>query len=136
MQTTLVFVYGTLKSGYWNEHYLATDAEFLGRTFTIDAHYRMYHVGFPAVTLDVDGGYRIAGEVYRVGPHTLARLDALEANGSMYQREVVTLACGRRAYMYIWLDESRDMEPVEAAPGDIVWWDGSSIATIVEVEHG
>ena len=81
-----VFVYGSLKKGYWNNS-LLRDSEFLYNATTSESKFDMLDLGsFPAV---VDGGLKINGEVYKVNRRTLEMLDALEGNGSFYNREEV-----------------------------------------------
>lgn len=81
-----VFVYGTLKKQYTN-HYLLKDARYLGEAFTVDG-FKMFNVGFPIIRLH-DEGKSVLGEVYEVDDATLKRLDALEAEGHMYDRKKV-----------------------------------------------
>ena len=79
-----IFVYGTLKQGFRNHHYL-NKATFLyqdtiqGQLYTID------DVDYPAY---LTGKGTVHGEVYHIDDTTLAMLDRLEANGSLYQREL------------------------------------------------
>ena len=74
----LVAVYGTLKLGRGNDHYLR-EAAFLGTTVT-DPEYRMYSMGYyPAVAKVEEEGMPIHLEVYSVSdPETLENLDSLE----------------------------------------------------------
>jgi gamma-glutamylcyclotransferase (GGCT)/AIG2-like uncharacterized protein YtfP len=93
----LVFVYGTLKRGQRNEHYLR-DAEFIGH-FTTGNRYTMYDFGgYPAVCLR--GRRAIEGEVYRVDKRTFRTLDELEWYPRFYQRIEIRTRYGR-AWMYI-----------------------------------
>ncbi len=96
----LVFVYGTLKGGHGNHHYLGK-SKFTG----IDRTRRLYlmdTVGFPTITRHPEG-YPVEGEVYEVSKPTLDRLDFLEGNGQMYQRVLTELKSGRTAWVYEWL---------------------------------
>ena len=81
-----VFVYGTLKSGFWN-HYLLDGCEFLGVAATAPT-YKMIEIDFPVVMPDPEGK-PLAGEIYAVDDETLARLDQLEREGSSYDRELI-----------------------------------------------
>jgi gamma-glutamylcyclotransferase (GGCT)/AIG2-like uncharacterized protein YtfP len=95
--THRVFVYGTLKSGFWN-HYLLKGREFIGAAATSPT-YKMIDNGFPVIMPDPEGK-PLAGEIYNVDDETLARLDQLEREGSSYDRKlidvVLSLAGGER----------------------------------------
>ena len=86
-----VFVYGTLKRGCGNSHYLQ-EAKFIGAFMTVP-RYRMLESAvpmfFPVLLPDPDGR-QVAGEVYQIDDETLAALDGLEriATGA-YSREVI-----------------------------------------------
>src|SRR6266576_1419493 len=75
---TLVFVYGSLKRGYWN-NVLLEQSEFLGNAHTV-SKFRMRTVAFPLLLEARDGSDRgrVRGEVYAVDAKTLAELDILE----------------------------------------------------------
>lgn len=81
--TTKVFVYGSLKRGYWNNSLLST-AKFIGEAFTIDGSYTMYDGGFPYVVLGGDDD--VSGEVWEVDDDTLRNLDRLEGVPDHYVR--------------------------------------------------
>ena len=92
-----VFVYGTLKQGQRNSHYLQT-AEFVG-DFTTDSIYSMYTFDdYPAVCLD--GLHAIRGEVYHVSDSQFQQLDELEHYPEFYQRIEILTAYGD-AWMYV-----------------------------------
>uniref|UniRef100_A0A2M4CNS9 Gamma-glutamylcyclotransferase family protein n=1 Tax=Anopheles darlingi TaxID=43151 RepID=A0A2M4CNS9_ANODA len=87
-----VFVYGTLKQGEPNHHWL-TDvangtASFVGRGTTV-ARYPLvigsrYNIPF---LLDVPGrGHQVRGEIYDIDDRMLARLDVLEDYPRLYER--------------------------------------------------
>jgi gamma-glutamylaminecyclotransferase len=109
--THRVFVYGTLKSGFWN-HYLLKGCEFFGDAATVPAYkmieFRMIENGFPVIMPDPEGK-PLAGEIYTVDDETLARLDQLEREGSSYDRKLIdvtlSLASGERlptkAFIYV-----------------------------------
>lgn len=130
-----VFVYGTLKSGFWNNGYLA-EADFVGERYTYEAHFHMYDIGFPAV-LWAPGDlpcYHICGELYRVNRETLANLDRLESEGHMYKRRLVKLNDGEYAFMYVWCAELYDsMIPMgTGVDGDCLSWKGDDLPRIVD----
>jgi gamma-glutamylaminecyclotransferase len=104
--THRVFVYGTLKSGFWN-HYLLTGCEYFGGAATVPT-YKMIENGFPVIMPDPEGK-PLAGEIYTVDDETLAQLDQLEREGSSYDRKLIDvtlpLAGGERlptkAFIYV-----------------------------------
>jgi gamma-glutamylaminecyclotransferase len=100
-----VFVYGTLKRGCCNHHFLA-DQQFLGAARTAPG-FRLFdlggHPGMVERPADTEG---VVGEVWAVDAAALKRLDGLEglAEG-LYRREVVPLLApfsdqGIEAYLY------------------------------------
>lgn len=92
-----VFVYGTLKRGQRNAHFLH-EARYLGE-FTTAALYSMYDFeDYPAVCLR--GRHAIVGEVYRVDAAQFAALDDLEWYPRYYQRIEIETDHGD-AWMYV-----------------------------------
>ena len=92
-----VFVYGTLKRGQRNSHYLR-GAEFIGR-FKTAAEYSMYEFDdYPAVCLQ--GRHAIHGEIYHVSDRQFQLLDELEWYPRFYQRIEIPTHYGD-AWMYI-----------------------------------
>ena len=103
MDLEKVFVYGSLKKGFFNnEHYLH-DATFKGE-FQTRPQWGLISLGaFPAMVM---GSLSVKGEVYEVNETTLAGLDRLEgtANG-FYKRIRIRVNNGDSdfnvwAYMY------------------------------------
>ena len=92
----LVFVYGTLKRGEQNHHWLQ------GASWEGEAELNgvvLHDLGpFP---MAVVGEGRISGEVYAVEGSGLARLDELEGYPRLYDRQVLSLNDGRRAWVYL-----------------------------------
>jgi len=92
----LVFVYGTLKRGERNHHWLQ-GARWVGE------------VELPGVVLHdlgpfpmaVVGEGRACGELFEVDAATLARLDQLEGYPRLYDRQQLPLADGQRAWVYL-----------------------------------
>jgi gamma-glutamylcyclotransferase (GGCT)/AIG2-like uncharacterized protein YtfP len=88
----LVFVYGSLKRGFSNHHFLA------GQNFVTVARtgpgFRLYALtGYPGMVPDPSAKEGIEGEVWEVDDAALTQLDELEglAEG-LYRRETITLA--------------------------------------------
>lgn len=83
------FVYGTLKRGFRN-HVLLTDALMIQEATTRPS-YRLYDFGpYPCLVHDKNG-VGVRGEIYEIDEKTLARLDRLEGNGVLYQRDTIEL---------------------------------------------
>jgi gamma-glutamylcyclotransferase (GGCT)/AIG2-like uncharacterized protein YtfP len=92
----LVFVYGTLKRGHGNHHWLA-GAPFQGEAELPDVV--LHDLGpFP---MAVPGEGKVLGEVYRIDAGALARLDRLEGYPRLYDRRPLPLADGRSAWVYL-----------------------------------
>jgi gamma-glutamylcyclotransferase (GGCT)/AIG2-like uncharacterized protein YtfP len=89
MQSSLVFVYGTLKSGEYNHHLLA-GSTFIGRAqaMNIALHAHEYS---PFPYAQCTHGSKAWGEVWKVTEQTLRRLDTLEGVPHHYQRMICTV---------------------------------------------
>ena len=93
-----VFVYGTLLRGLRNHHWLEGSA-LVARTALAERFTMLDCGSYPAL---VEGAeQRIAGEVYVVSDHVLAQLDELEEYPSYYDRKIVDLEDGTRAWVYV-----------------------------------
>ena len=92
----LVFVYGTLKRGEKNHHWLdgaswQGEAELSGVL--------LHDLGpFPMAVI---GEGTAIGEVYAVEERGLARLDELEGYPRLYDRQMLTLNDGQQAWVYL-----------------------------------
>ncbi len=93
-----LFVYGSLMRGEPN-HRLLDRARFLGPATTAP-RFELADLGpYPAL---VGGGETaVAGELYAVGPQTLARLDRFEHHPFFYRRATIPLADGSPAEAYL-----------------------------------
>ncbi|WP_070963347.1 gamma-glutamylcyclotransferase family protein [Vibrio sonorensis] len=101
MKAHLVFVYGTLRRGESNHHFLAR-SQYLG-CFETPAEYTLYDLGdYPAV---VYGSNAICGEVYSIDDETLNRLDKLEDVPREYRREAIKTPFGV-AWIYLYQDST------------------------------
>lgn len=90
----LVFVYGTLKRGFPNHHFME-GATFLGMARTVDAYPLVLGGDWftPNLMPEPGEGYRVIGEVWRVPAALMPALDELESvhlpNG--YRRATIPL---------------------------------------------
>ena len=93
-----MLVYGTLKRGYANHHWLA-GAPFLGDG--VMAGLALHDLGpFPMAVPSPDNPL-LHGELYRVDRPTLAALDRLEGTPRLYERWLHPLQGGGRAWVYV-----------------------------------
>ena len=116
-----VFVYGSLKRGFRNHHFLET-SRFIGPG-TTRRDFDLLDLGyFPAMIKG--GGFAIRGEVFMVDRRTLKSLDWLEGNGTFYQREqhpVIIEGAGLvSAWIYLLLEPAG--LPAVAAEGHHKTW--------------
>jgi len=98
-----LFVYGTLKQGFHNNHLLEKDV-YLGDYILKD--FTMVDQGVPAVI--PDPGSTVKGELYTISVDTLKRTDYLESEGEYYLRKELEVFLdvdygvqGRKAWVYI-----------------------------------
>src|SRR5438094_10527046 len=102
MPTTALFVYGTLKRGLRNNHFLAGQ-KFLGEARTVP-RYRLYDGGpHPCLVEDSQGGVAVRGEIWHVDEDTLTRLDELEDAPRLFARcpiDIAGLAAPVVTYLY------------------------------------
>jgi gamma-glutamylcyclotransferase (GGCT)/AIG2-like uncharacterized protein YtfP len=86
-----LFVYGTLKNGFYN-HHLLENAEFICSA-TTKKNYPMVNIEeyFPYL-IDAEGiGYYVEGEVYKIDEEILTMLDILEGYPDLYNRHKITV---------------------------------------------
>lgn len=94
---TQVFVYGTLKRGLANHHWLA-GAVYGGERLLSGA--RLYDLGpFPMAVASEAG--QIHGELYAISWLGLAALDRLEGVPRLFQRQLLPLSDGDLAWVYL-----------------------------------
>lgn len=82
----LVFVYGTLRKGFWN-HRLLSKSKFIGKAKTKEK-YKLTADDIPYLT-DDKRICNVIGEVYEVDEQTLESLDHLEGHPIHYQRRQI-----------------------------------------------
>nr|WP_086937620.1 gamma-glutamylcyclotransferase family protein [Thaumasiovibrio occultus] len=108
-----VFVYGSLRQGQVN-HYWMEGAEFIG-TCQLDPDWVLYDLGpYPAIRAG-KAAAPLVGEVYRITPEILAKLDELEEYPDLYGREEVATPLGS-AWVYFYQTEPQGA--VEVVSGD------------------
>ncbi|SMC24865.1 Uncharacterized conserved protein YtfP, gamma-glutamylcyclotransferase (GGCT)/AIG2-like family [Andreprevotia lacus DSM 23236] len=95
----LVFVYGTLKQGCSNHHWM-DKAPCLGSASTV-AHYALYTIQYPFL-YDGQALYPVEGEVYRVSMAGLHKLDILEAHPDDYCRRQIPVRLSDGAVVQAW----------------------------------
>jgi gamma-glutamylaminecyclotransferase len=103
---TAVFVYGTLKRGGANHHFLAGQ-EYVGPART-GPGFTLYELeGYPGMVASPEDRDGVSGEVWSVDEACLAQLDLLEGTAEgLYLRAVVPLErpfAGRRVEGYLYL---------------------------------
>lgn len=105
----LVFVYGTLKQGFHNQH-LLTGAEFLMYSRTEPVFEMVSFGAFPAII--PNGQFHITGEVYKVSGKILWSMDILEGEGEFYDRKLINIeSLDKPSWTYILpLDRMLDTE--------------------------
>ena len=91
----LLFVYGTLMSGYGNNR-LLKESYLIGKAETI-GEYSLYASGIPYVYPD-NKISKIKGELWEVTPQQLPRIDQLESHPNWYQRQIVKVKCDDKIY--------------------------------------
>lgn len=87
-----IFVYGTLKRGFHN-HRLLLDQEFIGEAKTKEPKI-LRSAGIPFVYDEHEAwigclmtqGHQVHGEIFKVTPEALKKLDGLEGHPTWYQR--------------------------------------------------
>lgn len=117
---TRIFVYGTLRQGYWNwDHYLRDRSVFRGQAKT-NAKFTMCLGGRIPWIVPNDNGVQITGEVYDISDEQVARdIDRLE---SSYKRVegLVTLSSGAVIKAVYYQSQFNDLygNPVVVESGD------------------
>ena len=95
-----VFVYGSLMKGEFNHGLLNNEStQFIKHGIT-QRGFTLYDLGgFPGMVKE--GTSAVVGEIYKIDPLTLNRLDILEGHPQFYRRSIIELQCGEKVQAYI-----------------------------------
>lgn len=107
MSNNLYFVYGSLKKGFPNSHFM-DDSIFIRATYI--EGYKLYDTGsgYPFVIKTNDSKDKVYGEVYSVNYEEAQHIDRLEGynqedpSNSLYIKEL-TLTHGSRYHTYVYV---------------------------------
>lgn len=87
-----VFVYGTLKRGGSNHHYLH-DQKFLSEARSVPGYTLYQPADYPGLVIDPADQDGVTGEVWEISPACLSALDELEGvKEGLYRRIAIPLA--------------------------------------------
>jgi gamma-glutamylcyclotransferase (GGCT)/AIG2-like uncharacterized protein YtfP len=89
MSQTILFVYGTLKRGHMNNHFLASQT-FLGEAETLP-RYRLYGLGWHPGMVEDANGLAVKGELWSVDADSLAKMDEYEGHPNQFIRKLVEI---------------------------------------------
>jgi gamma-glutamylcyclotransferase (GGCT)/AIG2-like uncharacterized protein YtfP/Leucine-rich repeat (LRR) protein len=103
-----IFVYGTLKKGFYYHEQLLKDAEFIGKATTEEKYPMISENGQYPYLIDKEGyGKKIEGEIYRISPDILKDIDLVEGYPKHYSRREIKVRehmtcqlCWRCAIVY------------------------------------
>lgn len=106
----LVFVYGTLKRGFYNHDLLEkSKGNYLGLS-EVFGYGCINRPGFPFAVKN--NRRKVKGEVFKIPDDSLARLDALEGYPNMYTRSLVETDFGK-AWMYYSSNNDSRMKEIQ-----------------------
>lgn len=113
-RTHLVFVYGTLKKGGFNNR-LIKGAHYIGKAWSkvkcLKMYVNDYNVPVVFFTSQSDG-HSVQGELYRCSTEMVRDLDRIEANGDYYKRRKIVIEADDgtvdKAFMYFGLHSAHD----------------------------
>ncbi|HQK74877.1 MAG TPA: gamma-glutamylcyclotransferase [Candidatus Hydrogenedentes bacterium] len=125
-----VFVYGRLRSGFWNQFLLGNQKP-AGRGRTAEK-YALYASAMPYVRMDQTVS-PIRGEVYAVNERTLRDLDSLMAHPTWYRRCEVPVVLDDGPEMLAWMYARPGTGGVLVETGDL--WNREAAAAGAHQEH-
>ena len=103
MNKHLVFVYGTLRSGYHNHFLVSNGASGTSKNIKIGKgktknKYALYEHGIPYLVED-EKTSKVTGELYMVDISTLQNLDLLEGHPKWYRRKLIKVLVGETEHL-------------------------------------
>jgi gamma-glutamylcyclotransferase (GGCT)/AIG2-like uncharacterized protein YtfP len=114
--TGILFVYGTLKKGFDNHHYL-NGADYLG-TGTVQG-YQLLDLGeYPGC---FPGDRILPVEIYRISAEMLSEIDRLEEVPDLYHRKRVTAEGGEEGWIYILNGDPDSLKSSYSLCPDNIW---------------
>lgn len=108
----LIFVYGTLKRGCRNNHYLK-DATFLGEAETIEKYSMKRHRGNYPAAIESDKNFTISGELWLCSEETAQSIDILEDYPYLFYRNEVSVIHNENvinAWMYFFSKDNPEID--------------------------
>ena len=112
MTKHLIAVYGTLKRGMWNHHYLVT-SKFVKMAHT-GSGYALFVESLPFLVKREDGRGCFV-EIFEVSEDVLKDLDSLEGHPTFYKRQFLMKLDDRNVEIYILNNNDFDKDPIENA---------------------
>lgn len=107
MEPIYLFVYGSLRKGFKN-HTLLTTSEYHGEYTSVDNFQMITYkrADFPYLleeSLDDYPTTIIHGEIYKISPDVLQKIDRLEDNTKLYQRKIHKFISTDNQIMEAWV---------------------------------
>ena len=109
MTETYIFVYGSLRKGLKNHHYLE-NSEYIEEFISDEEFYLLAYenLNFPYLLEELainKPKTKIKGEIYKINDNVLKKIDNLESNNEIYQRKIHKFSNNKNndfeAYVYI-----------------------------------
>lgn len=132
MKRNYVFTYGTLLKGERNHEYYLKDEDYICDGFITG--YKMFNLGrYPGIKI---GEGIVLGEIYLVDDETLATLDYLEEEGSLYIRRIVSVNSSNDIYdAFVYIYNQNVDNPMYLGDGIYSWrkLDNISVDDLIEM---
>lgn len=101
---TLLFIYGTLKTGQRRNFYLTRDGAKCLREARTAARYVLFRpllADYPCMVEDDKRGMAVEGELWDVPDKGMEKVDAVEGAPNLFQRRLITLEDGQQVQAYL-----------------------------------